>query len=329
MSPATRRRLRVLGGVLILALLVWRVGTAAVLDGLRAVDARSLAARHRHRGAHHGLLGLALAAGGPGPGRRAGPRPWPWLAATARSSSTRCCPAGVLGDVHRGVQAGRDAGDTARGLRAVFWERTAGQVVQLAMAIVVLVALPSPVRSSLPALALAAVAVVVVLALLDRFAPRARTAWWARLLHAGRSDLRHGVLARGVWPGVLLASTVAVAGYVALFLLAARTAGVDAPTALLLPLGHAGTGGDGASPPTSPVGDPAKGWRSGRSRRRASVQRPDSTTAVVFGVLTFVACLPGAVVLLVLWARRHPRRRHARRAGADASRAGGGGADHD
>ena len=113
-------------------------------------------------------------------------------------------PGGVLGDVHRGVQAGRDAGDVARGLRAVFWERAAGQVVQLAITILVLVALPSPVRSSL---ALTAVAVGVVLVLLDRFTPRGRTSWWARVLRAGRSDLRHGVLARGVWPGVLLTST--------------------------------------------------------------------------------------------------------------------------
>src|SRR6185436_1417612 len=236
MSTATWRRLRILGGVLILALLVWRVGTAPVLDGLRAVDARSL------------LLASAIAvpttvcsawrwrlvARGLGAEQALGPG----VARYYRSQFLNSVlPGGVLGDVHRGVQAGRDAGDVARGLRAVFWERAAGQVVQLAITILVLVVLPSPVRSSLPALALAAVAVVVVLVLLDRFTPRGRTSWWARVLRAGRSDLRHGVLARGVWPGVLLASTVAVAGYVAMFLLAARTAGVDAPTALLLPLG--------------------------------------------------------------------------------------------
>ena len=39
-------------------------------------------------------------------------------------------PGGILGDVHRGVVHGRDVGDVGRGLRAVAWERTAGQVVQ-------------------------------------------------------------------------------------------------------------------------------------------------------------------------------------------------------
>jgi hypothetical protein len=92
MSTATWRRLRILGGVLILALLVWRVGTAPVLDGLRAVDARSL------------LLASAIAvpttvcsawrwrlvARAWVPSR---PSALAWPATTARSSSTRYCPA--------------------------------------------------------------------------------------------------------------------------------------------------------------------------------------------------------------------------------------------
>ena len=41
-------------------------------------------------------------------------------------------PGGVLGDVHRGVRHGRDAGDAGAALRAVAWERAAGQVVQVA-----------------------------------------------------------------------------------------------------------------------------------------------------------------------------------------------------
>ncbi|MFC7567729.1 hypothetical protein ACFQU9_31735 [Actinomadura namibiensis] len=41
--------------------------------------------------------------------------------------------------------------------------------------------------------------------------------------------MRGGLLARGVWPGVTGLSAVALAGYVALFLVAARAAGVTAP----------------------------------------------------------------------------------------------------
>ena len=46
-------------------------------------------------------------------------------------------PGGLVGDVHRGVRHGRDVGDVGRGLRAVGWERSAGQVVQLALTVVV------------------------------------------------------------------------------------------------------------------------------------------------------------------------------------------------
>ena len=47
-------------------------------------------------------------------------------------------PGGVLGDVHRAVNHGREVGDVGRGVRAVFWERTAGQIVQSVLALVVL-----------------------------------------------------------------------------------------------------------------------------------------------------------------------------------------------
>src|SRR5260370_12442356 len=59
-------------------------------------------------------------------------------------------PGGVLGDVHRAVRHGRRAGDVARGLRAVAWERLGGQVIQAVVTAVVLLTLPSPVRPALP-----------------------------------------------------------------------------------------------------------------------------------------------------------------------------------
>ena len=57
---------------------------------------------------------------------------------------------GVLGDVHRAVTHGRRAGDVARGMRAVAWERLCGQVIQAVVTAVVLLTLPSPVRPALP-----------------------------------------------------------------------------------------------------------------------------------------------------------------------------------
>ena len=48
---------------------------------------------------------------------------------------------GVLGDVHRAVTHGRRAGDVARGVRSVGWERLCGQIVQAVVTVVVLLPL--------------------------------------------------------------------------------------------------------------------------------------------------------------------------------------------
>ena len=77
-------------------------------------------------------------------------------------------PGGVLGDLHRGVAHGRSAGDVGRGLRAVGWERLAGQLVQAVLAVLVLLALPSPVRAAMPAVLAGLAVVVLLLALLGR-----------------------------------------------------------------------------------------------------------------------------------------------------------------
>ena len=55
-------------------------------------------------------------------------------------------PGGVAGDVHRAVRHGTAAGGLGLGLRSVGWERALGQLVQVALALTVLVAVPSPVR---------------------------------------------------------------------------------------------------------------------------------------------------------------------------------------
>ena len=123
------------------------------------VDARAAAGRRRDRcvpgpPARHGSVrrrvpaGRRVVAGGCGRDRRADDRvlrlavapgrPWPRHRA-ADAHRGRVLPVavpqhgaarGVLGDVHRGVQHGRGVGDVGRALRAVVWERSAGQVVQ-------------------------------------------------------------------------------------------------------------------------------------------------------------------------------------------------------
>ena len=53
-------------------------------------------------------------------------------------------PGGVLGDVHRAVRHGRDVGDLGGRARSVVWDRGAGQAVQVALTVLVLLVLPSP-----------------------------------------------------------------------------------------------------------------------------------------------------------------------------------------
>ena len=120
---------RLLGGVLILAVVVWRLGLGPFLDGLRGLGPGTLLAAvaigalttvcsaWRWR-----VVAAALGLGLPLPGA---------AAACYRSQFLNCTlPGGVVGDVHRGLQHGIDVGDLGRGLRAVVWERVAGQVVQ-------------------------------------------------------------------------------------------------------------------------------------------------------------------------------------------------------
>jgi hypothetical protein len=280
--------LRLAGGAAVLGVLLWRLGSGPFLTGLRTVDATALVAgallavpvtvccAWRWTLVAHGLrvpLPLATA-----------------VAAYYRSQLLNTTlPGGVLGDLHRAVRHGRDAGSTGRGLRAVAWERLAGQVVLVTVAVPVLVLLPSPVRLSFPLV----VAGAAVLALGTRLLVRAGAG--TRGGRAVRRDVRHGLLRR--WPGVLAASALAVSGHVATFLVAARTAGVTAPVLTLLPLALLVLVAMGV--PANVAGwGPREGiaaWAFGAAGLGAEA---GVATAVVYGVMALVASLPGLVVLL-------------------------------
>jgi uncharacterized membrane protein YbhN (UPF0104 family) len=264
---------RLLGGVAILAFLLWRLGTGPFWHGLRSVHPAAVAAAFgigvlttvccawRWRLVAQGL-GVTLPLG-------------PAIAAYYRSQFLNSTlPGGVLGDVHRAVRHGRELGSVGRGVRAVVWERAAGQVVQVGIAIVVLLALPSPVRGRMP---LIAVAVVVGGAILAGVVARARP----------RLRLTE-------WSAVVLASTVAVAGHLATFLIAARAVGSTpaltqlVPLALLVLLAMAVPANVGGWGPR----EGAAAWAFAAAGLTASA---GLATAVVYGVLTLAASLPGAV----------------------------------
>ncbi|WP_410808850.1 lysylphosphatidylglycerol synthase transmembrane domain-containing protein [Micromonospora sp. 067-2] len=287
---------RVCGGVGLLAVLLWQVGSGPFLAGVRLIDAPALAAAL--------LIGVlttvcaawrwSLVAGGLGVRL-------PLTTAVAHCYRAvflnATLPGGVLGDVHRAVRHGRDAGDVSRGIRAVVWERAAGQVVLLAVAVVVLAAFPSPVRPYLPAAATLLAAGGLAAVLLARVLPHAGRSRLARGLRAAVADVRAGLLARRTWFGVLLASAVMVAGHLATFLVAARTAGSDAPLSRLLPLTLLALLAMGLPLNIAGFG-PREGvaaWAFGAAGLSAA---EGVATATVYGALVLVASLPGAAVLL-------------------------------
>ena len=278
----SRTWVRLVGTVAVFALLVWRLGTGPFVDGVRTVDGRALAAATglavlttvccawRWKIVARGL-GVELSLPGA-------------VAAYYRSLFLNVTlPGGIVGDVHRGISHGREVRDVGRAVRAVACERFAGQVVQAVLTVAVLLALPSPVRSSMPLVALVVVVVTVGVVL---------------------AAARRGLLAhRGAWLGVAVASALVVCGHAATFLIAARTAGATAPMSQMVPLAllvmlamvlpsAAGWG----------PREGAAAWAFGAAGLGAGL---GVATAVVYGVLVFAASLPGAAVLVVSWCRAH------------------------
>jgi glycosyltransferase 2 family protein len=292
---------RVVGPVLTLAVLVWRLGTGPFLEGVRSVDAGALATA-----AGVAVLTTVCCA-------------WRWtivadglgvklslpaaVVAYYRSLFLNVTlPGGIVGDVHRGVSHGRGVSDVGRALRAVAWERFAGQAVQVVLTVVVLLALPSPVQSSMPLVAIAVVVAMLGLVLIARARPGGAGSTWARVRTAAAGDIRDGLLARRAWVGIALASALVVGGHAITFLIAARTAGATAPPSQMLPIALLvmmamvlpNVGGWGPREGVTAWAFGAAGLGAGRG----------VATAVVYGVIVLVASLPGAAVLVVAWFRR-------------------------
>ncbi len=285
--PRMAAHLKVLAGVAVLVALGWRLGADAFVDGLRAVDARAV------------LIALALglvtaslsAARWSLVARRLGV---PLRAARAVGDTYRAqflnsvLPAGVLGDVHRAVSHGRHDG---RAARAVVLERVAGQAVVVTVGAGVLLVSGAAILDPRPVLAVT-VALLVAVGVVAAYGP------WAGALQAGLREVRGGVLARGAWPAVVALSVAGLVVHVALFVVAARAAGVLVPLVELVPLLVAAllamllplnVGGWGPREATAAAGFGAAGYGAAQGL----------TVAVVFGVLALVSCLPGAVVLLL------------------------------
>ncbi|MDX2548293.1 lysylphosphatidylglycerol synthase transmembrane domain-containing protein [Streptomyces sp. WI04-05B] len=300
-TRALRPHLGTIAGVTILGVLLWRLGTGVFLDGLRRIDATTLLV-----GLGIGLLTTGFSA-------------WRWALVARRLGLglpllpaiadyyrslflNAALPGGVLGDVHRAVRHGKSAGDMGRGVRAVVLERAAGQVALIVVGGAMLLTLPSPAladarRVALMA-ALAAVGVVAVLVAVRMNRAPSAAARRTRALRAVLTEARGALLSRENLPGVALSSVVVLSGHLGMFVVAARVAGSSASVAELLPIAVLALLAMGLPLNVGGWG-PREGvtaWAFGAAGLGASM---GLSVAVVYGVLSFVAALPGAAVLVV------------------------------
>lgn len=299
-TRAVRTHFGTVAGVAILAVLLWRLGTGVFLDGLRRIDTPTLLVA-----LGIGLVTTVFSA-------------WRWQL-VARGLRIRlplgpavadyyralflnaALPGGVLGDVHRAVRHGQSAGDLGRGVRAVVLERVAGQIALAVTGAAVLLTLPSPVRDQtrhlVALLAFAAAgAFAIVLAVRMNRAPSRR----GRALRRTLAEAREGLLSRRNGPGVALSSAVVLVGHIGMFVVAAHVAGLAAPVLVLLPLAVLALVAMGLPLNVGGFG-PREGvaaWAFGAAGLGAST---GVAVAVVYGVLSFVAGLPGALVLVARW----------------------------
>lgn len=276
---------RLLVGIAILVVLAIRMGAEPFVEGIRSTDATTI------------LVALIVTAG------TTWCCAWRWsllserldVAVPVRAAYRRyyrsqflnaTLPGGVLGDVHRGIDHGRSSGALGRGLRSVLWDRASGQAVQIGLAMAALVLLPTAARSDVGWLLLAVAAALVAVGV----------ALPSRVRRAVAVDLRDVVAARAVLPRVVLASALAAAGHVVVFVVAARSVGVTAPlpelaalalvvlVASALPLSVAGWG----------PREGAAAWLFGAAGLGTET---GLSVAVAFGVVSLVATLPGLLTL--------------------------------
>lgn len=305
MDASWWRWARPLSGAVILGVLLARLGGGAFVEAARATDARALAA------------GAAIAAVTTTCGA------WRWRIVARRlgvelslPSAVAACyraqflnvtlPGGVLGDIDRGVRHGRQLGDVGRGLRAVAWERTSGQVVLGVIAVLALI-VARPFTS--PALAVTAW-VLVATGVLVLGAARVAQKGWPSV--AGRSARVAATDARALLDpaasvGIVVASLAVVAGHVATFVLAAGAVGVRTPVVELLPLALLVLLVS-ALPLNLAGWGPREGAAAWAFAAAGLGAAQGLAVAVAYGTIVFVATLPGAVLLLVGRSRWSPAR---------------------
>jgi uncharacterized membrane protein YbhN (UPF0104 family) len=303
-SARFRGAARMVVGLAVLIAVIARVGTRPLLHGILSLDGRTIGAAL--------LLGAIATVAAT----------WRWrLIATRLGLELRwstalgmyyrsqflntVLPGGIVGDVHRAISAGQSAGSIKPSLsikqsaRSVAIERTAGQVVQLTLALIVLASFGARFEGYLlVALAIGIGVVAIALVLAAAASTRARTA----LLHEAR-ELRSGLGSVRTSVQVVIASVIVIACHVATFTIATAAVGVTVPPLQMLTLAFVIL--LGASIPLNIGGwgprEGVAGWAFALAGFGASAGVSAST---LFGALTIISVAPGAIVVLVSVVRR-------------------------
>ena len=281
-------RLAVGGGILIA--IVARVGAGPFLHGLMSLDGRTI-------GAATVLFAVATAAAAWRwrlIARRLGVG-LPWSTAVGMYYQSQflntLLPGGVIGDVQRAVTHGRRTENLGSASRAVAIERTAGQVVQLALALLILAFfgaefegyLLSAITIGLTALVIAGIAAAVA-------SVRVR-----RALRHEADELRAGLGSPSASAQAVLASMIVVGCHVATFAIATAAVGQSLPPLRMLTLAIVVL--LAASIPLNIGGwgprEGVAGWAFALAGFGASAGVAAST---LFGVLAIIAVAPGVVV---------------------------------
>ncbi|MDS1271289.1 lysylphosphatidylglycerol synthase transmembrane domain-containing protein [Lipingzhangella sp. LS1_29] len=258
----------------------------------------------------------------------------PWSAALADTYRAQfvnaVLPSGVLGDVHRAWCHGRQVGDLGRGTRIVVLERVSGQLVLIGASLVALAGYPRLFGEAarelgvVPGVALVlAAGLAAGVALAGWLRPRS---WLRRAVTAVWREVRTGLLP--VWLGIVALSTGALGAYLALFLVATRSTGTTAPLGVLVPLLLVALVAM-ALPVNVGGWGPREVAAAGTFAMVGLGAADGLSAAVAYGVLTTIALLPGAAVVLI---RTHvrvavPRPRRGPVGGTSAGRSQGAGSE--
>ncbi len=295
---ALSRPVRIAAALLVVAATVVAVGVGPFLKGIASLTPLAI-------GAAFALAAIATAAAA-----------WRWSVVSAalglplawgpavgayyRSQFLNTVlPGGVLGDVHRAYRQG-----SAAAVRAVATERVAGQVVQVALTLAILV--PLGLGTALaPTVGIAAGVVASALGVFVAF-PRGR-----RLMRREWGMLRPLIARPAAMLAVVAASVVVVAAHVATFVVAGAAVGVPVRPGELCVVALVVLG---ASAIPLNIG----GWGPREAASAAAFAfaglggAAGVAVSTAFGVLAMIAVVPGALVLV--GERIRPRIRARRRA---------------